>query len=488
MRRLLLLVAALLVLSAAPLVAQVGESMTVEVIEVPVYVSRDGKPVRGLTRDDFTLKVNGEPQTIDYFDVVDRRAADARAPELNRRRMTMLLFDVSHSFPWTLRRARKAATELIAAAPPNDSYAVATLSSRGISLLVPFTTDHFNVQRAIASLSASEAGDALGLATTAEERALWAGGSFDPGLDAFSRIEVTREMTGEWMLARIEREIRAMYARDMNRQLGELAHALAPLEGQKSVILLSHGIPCPPSADLVDMHKAFRTAGVILNAVDLAGLTAPPFEAPAPNPQLFHLALSTGGYVQHSRNNFLAALRELEDMESIVYILGFRPPAHQKRGTSSIRVKVRGVGFLTDVRYRREYTPAKPDTDAMNAMVLADVLLNDIPQTGVSVGANVLPAAGSAAITVSVPGREVSAYVGDKKATADVFIYVFDRDKTVAGFGHKQIDVEARDAREQLSISDVVTLEPGQYVAKVLVRLRGTNATGFARTEFQVGS
>ena len=494
MRRSALLVAALLVL-ATPLLAQTTESMTVEVIEVPVYVSRDGKPIRGLTRDDFTLQVNGVPQIIDYFDVVDRRALGAGAPELNRRRMTMLLFDVSHSFPWTLRRARKAAAEFVASASPNDSYAVATLTTRGISLLVPFTTDHVNVQRAIASFSASDAGDAFGLATTAAERAVWTAAPADHELVPFDRIESPREMTAEWLQARIEREIRAMHARDMTRQLAELARALAPLEGQKSVILMSHGIAGEPqlgdslaSGDLIEMHKAFRTSGVILNAVDLEGLTAPIGQPPVPSPQLFTLALSTGGFVEHSRNNFLAALREIDEMESIVYILGFRPPAHQKAGANSIHVKVRGAGLLTEVRYRRTYMPAKPGVDAMNTMLLADILLNDIPQTGVSVRASVQPAGGSAAINVSVPRREVLAYFGDHKAIADVFIYVFDAEKTVARFAHKEIRLQGRDVLDEaLHVAEVVSLGRGHYVAKVLVTLRGTNATGFAKTEFEIG-
>ena len=46
-------------LVVVPADAQVREGVTVEVIEVPVYVSMpDGTPVRGLTRDAFQLFVN----------------------------------------------------------------------------------------------------------------------------------------------------------------------------------------------------------------------------------------------------------------------------------------------------------------------------------------------------------------------------------------------------------------------------------------------
>src|SRR5688500_7363149 len=113
MRSTLLL--ALLVVSAVPLFAQrYDDAITVNVVDVPVYVERFGVPIKGLTREDFELFVNGKPHPIEYFDVVDQRAgenapATANAPiELKRRRLIVLLFDVAAP-PWSLQRARKAA-------------------------------------------------------------------------------------------------------------------------------------------------------------------------------------------------------------------------------------------------------------------------------------------------------------------------------------------------------------------------------------------
>ena len=54
-----------IIVSAAP---QTRERTTVEVVQVPVSVTKDGSAVRGLTRDDFTLRVNGKAQPIDYKD------------------------------------------------------------------------------------------------------------------------------------------------------------------------------------------------------------------------------------------------------------------------------------------------------------------------------------------------------------------------------------------------------------------------------------
>src|SRR5437763_13817454 len=101
MRRLACIVF-LLVLAAAA-VAQVRESVTVEVVEVPVYITTaDGKPIRGLTKDAFELSIDGKRTPIDYFDEVDFTAPAAGAAQtapavrpLRERRLYLLLFDLS---------------------------------------------------------------------------------------------------------------------------------------------------------------------------------------------------------------------------------------------------------------------------------------------------------------------------------------------------------------------------------------------------------
>ncbi|HEV2721245.1 MAG TPA: hypothetical protein VG323_14580, partial [Thermoanaerobaculia bacterium] len=94
-------IAALFLFATAAL-GQVSESITVEVVEVPVYVTAaDGTPIRGLTKDVFTLLVNGKPRTIDHFEEIDlRKPAPATAPasvpekpSLHERRLYLLLFD-----------------------------------------------------------------------------------------------------------------------------------------------------------------------------------------------------------------------------------------------------------------------------------------------------------------------------------------------------------------------------------------------------------
>src|SRR5687767_12776778 len=97
-----------LLLLSLPLFAQsVRDSVTIEVVDVPVFVTSNGKPVQGLSAEDFELYVNGKPQAIDYFDVIDS-SANAPAQSLRERRLFLLIFDVAFSQPFALLKAQRA--------------------------------------------------------------------------------------------------------------------------------------------------------------------------------------------------------------------------------------------------------------------------------------------------------------------------------------------------------------------------------------------
>src|SRR2546430_9102169 len=123
--------------------AQVRESVSVEVVQVPVYVSTHNGVVTGLTRDNFRLFVNGKSQAIDYFDVVDFSAISApegQRPDPRQRRLYLLVFDLLFSTPNAIARAQVAVDRLLTKAGLSDEFSVATYRhNRGVELLVPFT-------------------------------------------------------------------------------------------------------------------------------------------------------------------------------------------------------------------------------------------------------------------------------------------------------------------------------------------------------------
>ncbi|HEY6138262.1 MAG TPA: VWA domain-containing protein [Thermoanaerobaculia bacterium] len=508
MRRIVALLLAALV--SLPAFAAHREIQNVEVVQVPVYVSTALGAVTGLTRDNFELTINGKPQTIDYFDVIDfgKIAANGARVDPRERRLYVLVFDLFYAAPNSIHRAQRAAQELVQRAGNADVFAVATYSSsRGLDVLVPFTKDRAAVARAISSLRPAANADPLRLAVgPAEIQPVEA--AFDRGeLPAAAQTpRVAEELLVDRQRVSIEGQIEA---------LGMLADRLAPIEGQKHVVLLSAGyapallhgvepitsIRTGPLEDafqrqrapqlfqpngqafmsLRKMYAQYANAGVFLDAVDTAGLRYT--WTPAANESLYALTRDTGGTVVDNRNDLTEALRVLSDRQRVVYVLGF----HNRdtgRGENKIKVRLRGVDSHPRVSYRPSYSTAAPGVSAENGLQLADILLNDIPQNGVTVSA----AAKGSTVSVSIPARELLAQIDTKSARADAMIYVFSGARAVAT-KVKRIDIESERASSAprgaaIHFDETFDLPPGNYTAKVLVRLG--EAMGFARTDFTV--
>src|SRR5205814_7864325 len=128
--------------AAAALLAQVHETVNVNVVEVPVTViDSSGNPVRGLTLANFELYDQGKKRDITSFDKIDfasTEAVSALSP-LNpaARRTFLLLFDLGYSSPNSLVRAQEAARAFVKAnVQPRDLVGIGTLDvDRGLRLL-----------------------------------------------------------------------------------------------------------------------------------------------------------------------------------------------------------------------------------------------------------------------------------------------------------------------------------------------------------------
>ena len=163
--------------SDAPPAAEVRESASVSLVEVPVTVhDRDGKPVRGLTAADFELRDDGKEVAIQAVDVEEfTTKSDAPAPAAPAprravspaaRRRFLLLFDVSFSTPSRLTRIREAARKFVTEKlGPEDLAAVATYSvEHGLNLVVSFTGDRSQLASAVTTLGLVNAGAATSVA------------------------------------------------------------------------------------------------------------------------------------------------------------------------------------------------------------------------------------------------------------------------------------------------------------------------------------
>ena len=495
-----LTVLALAAVLSVPLFAQqLSEAVTVEVVDVPVFVTRAGTPVEGLTREDFELFVNGKRHPFDYFDVVTTSAAKD-AEDLRQRRLFLLLFDLAFTDIHGLERARRAAMKLVGSAPAGDLFAVGTYSSRrGIWIAAPFTRDPATLTHAIGTLSSTRSGDPLALVMTTAETAR-AG-----GLHAPEPVDLIGDDLpgGVTRLANAAQEDIALtvaqrFAEDQVLDLRDVAQRLASLQGQKHVVLMSSGFdgsnrtqsiraasnptsfvsyeggvsPVLEGAGLggrvfravKDLARAYQAADVFLHTVDLEGLTT--LDA---NHALFTLAAHTDGTFIHSENDPSVALRRLSTAYGHSYVLGFVPRSVRK-GDNRIEVRLRNARGAT-VHHRRGFSGAQQPTDVDEGLYLADVVMNDVPQTGTAASLTVEGMTLSATIPMAQLAPQVT-----KERRAELLVYFFDAQGAALEFRREVIDVPpAPDGDMTIAIA----VPEGATIAKALLRVNGS--LGFSR-------
>jgi VWFA-related protein len=512
---------ALAILVASVAHAQVREQVTVELIEIPVYViGSNGQPIRGLAKDAFELRVNGRRQPIEYFDAIDFAAPapaqrDTNAPirrAARERRLYLLLFDAAYSVPGYLARAQRAAHYAVDHSnEETDFFAVATYTTnKGVQFASAFIPDRVAIHHAIQTLSASAARDPLTIAMSPAERSQWvsemssAGGKREGDLEeTIEGGDANREMLQQPAKNRIV---------DLLANFGDMATRLSGLEGQKHVLYFSTGFAAelcypgdPPCVrTLQEMFSSFRAAGVFIDSIDIAGLRtnwdtttqatkvretdalgrplaiAQLRAALDVNDSLRTVAAGTGGEFVHNRNDLGNALTDLTNVQKVVYIVGFN-----RRGSSGgwISVRVKGVPRGTRVTHRLGFGAASRRTD-VDPLQLADILINDVPQSGLTLPIR----AADNDVEVMIPIQEVRAQIVEKTPYVDVLLYVFDeRGAAVEGMQkHIKFDETLKRANRPIVVRKHLDLPPGNYVAKAIARIEGTTSLGFARTDVTV--
>lgn len=321
----------LAILAAVPLYAQTREEITVEVVNVPVYIYQGTKAVEGLKASDFELLVNGKPEPFEYFDVMDLGEPVAR-PE--QRRLFLLLFDMVFTSPERLIRGQRAAAALVEQKAPADAFAVARFTqTNGLEMLLQFTTEREAILGTVLTLRPR----------TAELPTRVAVVDVDEDDDSIA---------AEMARAPIQR-----LAEIGVESLGELAVALRKIDGfNKHVILISEEFRTGTSARMIslvqEMQRTFQYGNTFLHSLDAAGLRHT-FKAGSGD-ALRELAAGTGGQWLHNSNDLARSLIDLSTTYRRAYILGVRPRS-ARAGYNSIVVRVKNLPRGARVVYRKGF-------------------------------------------------------------------------------------------------------------------------------------
>jgi VWFA-related protein len=533
--------------AAVAVLAQVRETVNVNVIEVPVTViNSSGNPIRGLTAANFELFDQGKKREISSFDKIDFGATESvtAISPLNpsARRTFLLLFDLGYSSPNSLTRAQEAARAFVKDnVKPRDLVGVGTIEvDRGFRLLSAFTTDRELIASAIGDPLKYRGADPLQIAN--QTVAFKVGG--DPSAPAVAAPTEGRAAMGDEhmketanrMKANNEQYVRARIEKQVGA-LGELAKMLRAVPGRKQIIMLSEGFDAKflqgrdarasaeqakenaavlsgeiwnvdndarygstASMTMVDrMAQLFRSSDAVLHAVDIQGVRVQNDINEGArinsNAGLFSISRPTGGEVFQNSNDLKNNFTRLLHQQEVVYVLGFQAPSTKPGAFHDLKVKLVNVPGGR-ISHRAGYYEAGGETPAERSLSNAEIIVNDIAQDDVRVAALAVafPIAGGNSqvpVILDLNGNDLAKEAKNGVAGAEIFVYAFDTDGVVRDRLYQRLSLDMNKVGDKLRATGVryygtLSLPPGMYAVKSLVRAGEGEKRGFARVDVTV--
>ena len=512
---------------------------TRELISIDVVVrDKNGNVVRGLTAADFELKEDGQGQQVENFtfqEISDRPAVagapaallagvEAKMNETARtrpasttsdtapvpmtsealagRRLMVLLFDVSSMQPEDVQRAvdsaRKFVKEQMAAA---DLVAIATVGST-LTVLTDFTGERERVDTALGTLAYTD-----GIATEAPA------GSTLAAEEAAAAAEEAAAEASE--LDMFNNDVRL-------RALRTLSETLSPIEQKKAIVYFSAGMQRSGQDNLVELRAAVNAsvrAHVAIYPIDVRGLQAvvPGGDARQASGRggqdmfsgrgmqqqysqlagsqdtLVSLAGETGGRAFTDSNDFGEAFTRVQRDMSAYYLLGYSSTNPAKDGRfRRVQVRVKREGLRVEARAgyyaARDFAHTnRGDREAqLQEQLFSDVSATDVPVLVTGGFFRLAADRYYVPITVAIPGSAVTVPAGRDKTTLDVLGMVRDEQGRPLGRIRQTMDVTAGAGEglesKQVLYQTAVTLPPGRFAMKVVVRENVNGAIGSFET------
>jgi len=509
-----------------------------QLVSVDVVVrDSSGAVVRGLTANDFEVTEDGKPQEIRSFSfeeikanpapvetadllaganaklAEDARRTPAAAPsaapdetpkpmtsqELAGRRLIILLFDVSSMQPEDVQRAVDSASTFVDKnMTPADMVAVASISSQ-LDVLTDFSAERTKVAAALSTLGYKE-----GPATPA----------------ATADTAATDEQLAADDTSSTDTSDMDMFNNDIRlRALKALAETLAPLEQKKSILYFSAGMQRSGEDNQVELRSAINAAvraHVSIYPVDTRGLQAvvPGGDATrasgrgtalfsggnvrqqfsqlsASQETLGSLASDTGGRAFLDTNDFAPAFERVQRDMSAYYLLGYGTTNLTRDGRfRTIRVRVRKPGLKVESRggyyADRDFQhTARTDRETqLQEQIFSMVSATDLPVLVTATYFRLASDRYFVPIDVAVPGSAipVPAEKDKDKLVLDVLGLVRDEQGRPVGRIRQTMQLPPGStgtvASKQILYQSAVTLPPGRFSVKVVVRENTSGLTG----------
>jgi len=503
-----------------------------ELVLVNVTVrDKNGNIVSDLKPTDFTILEDNKPQKVASFDVehidavanrdvaqtqtlagTPQPAASAPAPvvanatdQFKDRRLILLLFDLSAMEPDEIDRAITSAERYVdTQMAPADLVSIVSLGS---TLLVnqDFTSDHDLLKKQLQAFGeGSGQGYEEGTTGTTE-------GTPDTG-QPFTADDT------EYNIFNTDRRLEA---------LRSVAEKLAHVQQKKSLIYFSSGMDRTGIENQSELRAAINAAvrsNLAIYTMDLRGLQALVAGGEAQNASLrgtsaysgqatinalnsnfttqetlVTVASDTGGRAFLDSNDFSQVFKGVQQDTSSYYLLGYHSTNPARDGRyRRIVVKVKVPGMKIDYR-RGYYAPAdyQHSTKDDKELQLQQELASELPTTDLPLYLNAAyfrlePNKFFLPISLVVPGSEIPfARASDRdKAALDVIGMVLDNEHhPITRFRDTvklAIDTSAEVRKKNVQYNTGVSLPPGKYHLKFVVRENQTGRMGSFETDVNV--
>lgn len=524
----------LLLSAAIPSAAQSGaglsETVNVRVMDVDVVVcDKDGRNVPGLTRDDFQVKLDKKPVSIDYFAAV--REGAVHSPDLSTLspdlvlkqyekdrdafvpRHFLVFLDSQSIAPGARKKVVESLKDLVTRLGPSDEALLISESQRPRALS-DWTTSK---EELLQALDQAASGSAEGLKRLERER------------QALREIDLTSRVDGRVSRARMYQE---EVWEDTKRLLRDLTGSLALLSGKpgkKILLYVSGGFELQPGSAVLayaerrpfsvsgfprDVTAELRALTDLANAreitifsLDTRGLAAPGVDA-SNEPSLFASSLfaredsqaglslmaeETGGRAILNQNNLDKGLETVYRDTSSYYSLGVDLKNVSPRESHQLEVTVGRPALV--VRARKTFSIEDDESriqDRIEATLLTNGSYADLSatlRTEPAVrdkGTYLLP------IEIEVPVRDLVFTPEGDRATAHLVYYIASIDdrggRAPLSRVPQNFTIPATETRAARPIFERLSLRMKKGNYKIVVNVRDTESgrIGTARASVHV--
>jgi VWFA-related protein len=317
-------------------------------------------------------------------------------------------------------------------------------------------------------------------------------------------------------------------SRNTTKALSSLFKGMADLPGRKVLLLLSEsfvtlgGTTEDQSNQMIQLIEQARRSGISVYALDAGGLrtnsalaseqltgvdirardlagstTYSDFENMSAARMV---ATGTGGSIISNTNDIVGGLDRAVEDSSSYYVIGFRPAALDNK-FHRLSVTVKGKPDL-QVRTRRGYLAVNQETVRGTGAELAAALMSPVPlfELPLEVVARVVPQGGAQSVQLGFHvGRNYlnlpAQTAADQTASYELIAAVFASGKDEPDGGVKRtitLDLSKPEERQKLTTAGLIyvpqplSLPPGQYQVRAVIREKTSGAVGSAYQFFEV--